>query len=590
MHAYAERQNYRAELTTRFRMLVAAFGCPGITLDIARKNILTHTNGDTIFLRADARPAEQLVEVAVQCSLLAAGSLVPAIAFSLLGQPQRAQRYLGLEVARLCAAPSLLFRHVVPPAWMHLRAMTDSPEASLAYSARTDFDPPVNTLFGVIRPMALLNQRDAQTRGTAHADDLKAPAVAAQQNRELDDEEDAQDAPQFFQRFASPLRMAFNPFAQLFNRILGARRSASEQAPGGEIPSGFIRQSQRLTAQGRRAHYTLAMQANANRTPQLVAGWRYPEWHCAIDDYRPDWVHVHETPLAWVRDMLDTQASLPSRQALLRQLKKLSFGRARTRAQREGDDFDLNALIERAVTLHVARRGREGAVDQANVYSALRRSARDIAMLIAVDVSGSSAETNATGHVVAREQAMIAAALAEASAQCGDRVAVTAFHSRTRQFVRSIHVKNFDERWSHRHTEALLRLRPSGFSRLGAVLRHSANLLERESGMPRRLLVVVSDGFAYDADYQGRHACEDVQQALRELAANRIHVLWISLGDVQQEIAASLASCGYELIAADSAFEVMPLLARALTATLTRRQPRDQAQRPVAASTIKTIA
>ena len=44
----------------------------------------------------------------------------------------------------------------------------------------------------------------------------------------------------------------------------------------------------------------------------------------------------------------------------------------------------------------------------------------------------------------------------------------------------------------------------------------ATTVLEQRSGTPRRLLVVLSDGFAYDHGYEDRYGEADARQALTE--------------------------------------------------------------------------
>ena len=52
-------------------------------------------------------------------------------------------------------------------------------------------------------------------------------------------------------------------------------------------------------------------------------------------------------------------------------------------------------------------------------------------------------------------------------------------------------------------------LSPAAYTRLGAAIRHGSAILDERAGTSRRLLVVVSDGFAYDHGYEGRYGEAD---------------------------------------------------------------------------------
>ena len=71
---------------------------------------------------------------------------------------------------------------------------------------------------------------------------------------------------------------------------------------------------------------------------------------------------------------------------------------------------------------------------------------------------------------------------------------------------------------------------PAAYTRLGAAMRHGSAVLAREGGTARRLLVVLSDGFAYDHGYEGRYGEADARRALAEARRNGIGCVCLSIG------------------------------------------------------------
>jgi nitric oxide reductase activation protein len=65
---------------------------------------------------------------------------------------------------------------------------------------------------------------------------------------------------------------------------------------------------------------------------------------------------------------------------------------------------------------------------------------------------------------------------------------------------------------------------------VGAAIRHAAAVIERDGGTPRRLLVVVSDGFAYDHGYEGAYGEADARRALAEARRRGTGCLCLSVG------------------------------------------------------------
>jgi nitric oxide reductase activation protein len=151
-------------------------------------------------------------------------------------------------------------------------------------------------------------------------------------------------------------------------------------------------------------------------------------------------------------------------------------------------------------------------------------------VLVLLDISGSAAESGSTGQTVHEQQRAAAAALTIALHEIGDRVALYAYQSRGRSAVQLLPVKRFDD---DPDTLAMRRLRslvPGAYSRLGAAIRHGAAVLEERGGTPRRLLVVLSDGLAYDHGYELVYGAADARRALAEARRRGTGCLCLSIG------------------------------------------------------------
>jgi nitric oxide reductase NorD protein len=163
------------------------------------------------------------------------------------------------------------------------------------------------------------------------------------------------------------------------------------------------------------------------------------------------------------------------------------------------------------------------------VYVESRRSRRDLGVLVLLDISGSAAEPSGAGGTVHDHQLSAAASLTAALDQVGDRVALYGFRSQGRTAVHVFPVKRFDEGFSTAAQERLGGLSAGGFTRLGAAIRHGAAILDHGGGTGRRLLVVLSDGFAYDHGYEGAYGEADARRALSEARHRGIGCLCLSI-------------------------------------------------------------
>jgi nitric oxide reductase activation protein len=215
---------------------------------------------------------------------------------------------------------------------------------------------------------------------------------------------------------------------------------------------------------------------------------------------------------------------MPDGLELRRSLGRLGMGLDRCRRRPQGDDIDLDAAVEARVDTLAG-----GAATDALYIESLRRR-RDLSVLILLDVSGSAAEPGSGGRSVHEHQRLAAATLTTALSDLGDRVALCAFNSHGRSSVRVLRVKDFDDRLDRRVAQRLGGLAPAAYTRLGAAIRHGATVAEQRGGTPRRLLVVLSDGFAYDHGYEGRYGEADARRALVEARRRGVGCLCLSVG------------------------------------------------------------
>src|SRR5207302_10521611 len=171
-----------------------------------------------------------------------------------------------------------------------------------------------------------------------------------------------------------------------------------------------------------------------------------------------------------------------------------------------------------------------GSPPDETIYIDSVRACRDLAVLVLLDVSGSAGEPSATGVAVHEHQRAAAAVLTMALHELGDRVALYAFRSQGRSAVHVLPLKRFDETLDALVLRRLVGLVPGAYTRVGAAIRHGAWVLEHGGGTSRRLLVVLSDGFAYDHGYEGSYGEADARRALAEARRRGTGCLRLSIG------------------------------------------------------------
>jgi len=469
------------------------------------------TDGRAVFIDPERSAREQIETLAVQASLLAAGSLDPQVVHRLRRRPALTRRYLAVEGHRaLSEIENLLprtLRSLIDP---DVAARVDSPAASLAaaLSRETIADPPES--FGTIHAKPLLARVDRA--GSSATTREQRPRVLAELAEAEPEDGSAADA------FSSPVGGG-GALGRLLGRMLQVvRRLAGGGPPGADAPTHRSRAGSRGD---RNAVLTSAATGTVDPAPSEGRGATYPEWDVHRRSYRREWCSVHEIEPPPVQG---EPLALSDGYGLRRPLARLGMGLDSFHRQAQGDDIDIDAAIEARVQLLAG-----SAPDEAVYLDSLRRR-RDLAVLLLLDVSGSTAEPAATGRTVHEQQRGVAAAITVALHEIGDRVALYAFQSQGRAAVNLVPVKRFDDALDVLVMRRLRDLVPGAYSRLGAAIRHGAAVLKAEGGTLRRLLVVLSDGLAYDHGYEPAYGAADARRALAEARSEGVGCLCLSVG------------------------------------------------------------
>jgi nitric oxide reductase NorD protein len=479
------------------------------------------TDGQTIYVDAAARAGTKLRAIATQASMIAAGSLDPDVVRCLDRHPRLARRYLAVEGHRALVANAFLLPGALASFGdPDIARRSDSPDASLNIAAgRAVIDDPAPE-FGVIRAAKVLA---ACSRAAGQNDQTNAPHVprhrGTQELEELDAEIDDSDDPDLF---TSPVGGGGFIGKWLKKMLSSARKTGS----GGGPPGADSRAHR--TNSANRGMYAVSSPASTSSEDADdcsiltdADAVMYPEWDVTRKRYRPSWCTVRE-----VEPKLKASATHAIEDAIgvRRPLSRLGMSLHRRPRQSEGDDVDIDAAVEARVEV------RAGSVPDEAVYLDSLRRRRDLSVLLLLDVSGSTAESGTMGRTVHEQQRAAVANLMVALYDLGDRVALYAYYSQGRRAVSMVPVKRFDDHLNAQVIRRLNSLEPGAFSRLGAAIRHGSAILEARGGTSRRLLVVLSDGIAYDHGYERAYGAADARRALTEARRRGTGCLCLTIG------------------------------------------------------------
>lgn len=489
------------------------------------------TDGEQIFLPGGRPAGEQVHALLVQCGLLAGGAMRAVGLRALVGSSELRQRFLVLEVERC----SRLLEDRLPSRFLETLSMydtgcrSDSADMSLAIARTRRRLPSPPAWFGTVKPWRIMRQnlQGSQRKLNDRKLSQLESRLAGLDEDDAEDDEDALTRSPIWKLLSSPLGKD-GLFSRLMRDIFDMQSSPDKQS----ADSGVEGSSEMVSGRtGRRMRDI----ANSVRSSMRVAipsallakeggAHRYPEWDCQKQRYQADWTSVEEVEPSAETPVFDaaTLASGSDR-PLQRALASLCLGFRRHSGQCQGEDIVLDPLVRLAVDIRSGHSGDE------RIYSASLPTRRDLGVLILLDTSSSTLEGTGNDRVFDR-QAQAAWRLCRSFDLLGDRVAMYGFHSWGRTLVRFQHIKTFDERLGAAVPERMGKLSVAGYTRCGAAIRHASTLLDAHAGTPYKLLLLISDGYPYDDQYEGRYASEDTRKALEEVASSGVACLCLSIG------------------------------------------------------------
>jgi nitric oxide reductase NorD protein len=247
----------------------------------------------------------------------------------------------------------------------------------------------------------------------------------------------------------------------------------------------------------------------------------YNEWDFRRQHHRKNWcvVREHQVVAGEIDFYHETLAKYRYIVGHLRRTFEVLRGEDRLlKRQSHGEGVDIDALVDGWADMQ------SGLELSDRLFTRLQREERNIAVMLMVDLSGS---TKGWINKAEREALIL---LGEALQILGDRFAVYGFSGWGRKRCEVFKVKGFDEPFSETVKGRICAIEAKDYTRMGPAIRHLSSLLSAVDARVK-LLMTLSDGKPddYDLEYRGEYGIEDTRMALYEAHRQGVHSYCITI-------------------------------------------------------------
>ncbi len=309
----------------------------------------------------------------------------------------------------------------------------------------------------------------------------------------------------------------------------------------------------------------------------------YDEWDFRANDYKPKWCRVREKAATeGGTDFFDHTLKKHARLAsgIKRQFEMLAPELFRkVKRLHDGDDFDLDAVIERMVEK------KAGITPSEKVYWRRNKLERDVAVVFLLDMSASTSEaveeaeplpdlpvqyygdprryaswlkaqhelgSKKLRQIIDVEKESLVL-LIGALETVGDRYGIYVFSSCGRDNVEFFVIKDIREAFSEVVKRRIDRVAPLHGTRMGPAIRHVTSKLEAEEARTK-ILILISDGRPQDQGYgkdsmEKDYAIHDTKMALLEAKRKDIIPFCLTVDQAGQDYLKKMChDIGYEVV------------------------------------------
>jgi len=254
----------------------------------------------------------------------------------------------------------------------------------------------------------------------------------------------------------------------------------------------------------------LDLQADLTEIYPLGSGHFIDEWDYRKNKYLVNYVNIKPQVTLNVVPMELPQRLKKSVRKIQSELDLLELDRIKNDRLPYGDELNIDTWID-----YLGHQNKS--THHQNFYTSYEKKTRDMATLILADISLST-ESGITQDVriidVIKDGLMV---FSEALEKLNDKFAIYSFSSLQNKKVYFGIIKNFKDSYDDLIRGRIDAMRPYYYTRMGAAIRESAKILDKQENT-NKLLLIISDGKPNDEDrYDGRYGIEDTKKAIEEV-------------------------------------------------------------------------
>jgi len=387
---------------------------------------------------------------------------------------------------------------------------------------------------GELLPAAPGGTHHSSMEGEAQAQPFEPPARSARMPRSpkartANEDEDNKEEGTWMIQSAEPLEKAEDPMGMQRPIDRDADTASEEFADAlSELPEARLVTTPTPAKEVLLSDDTPERQslARSKTVVETTAKVHYPEWDYRINGYHHPGATVHllapqHGPEAWVEKTLQRHRSILD--TIRRRFEMLQADRVWLRRRLDGDEIDIDAYTEARSDM------RAGLSMPQALYQQQRRQMRNIAIVVLVDISGSTDSYLADSRRIIDVEREALLLVAIALQHLSEPYSIQAFSGDGPHGVTISTLKHFSEPHSNEVALRIASLEPQYYTRSGAALRHATAQLMQQPA-EHRLLLLLSDGKPNDADmYEGRYGVEDTRRAVEEARVQGVNPFCLTI-------------------------------------------------------------